>query len=137
MHGKFNKQLTLPASGDIDVRGPFTPDYDEKEAIVHFLLIQGGEDHKSPADQTVTVIGQGRWTEGEAEWSGMVSPKGRLPSGAEGWLHPGLARGIGLAIAVKPETLTDDSPPKFDPPSFQALTWCADFHFVDGSKTAV
>jgi hypothetical protein len=134
MHGKFDKQLTLPDEGEMEVRGPFTPDEDETAAIVHFLIIQGGEDRRAPADQTVTVAGQGAWKQGETEWSGTVSTKGRLPLGGEGWLQPGLARGIGLAVAVKPERLTDDSPPKFDPPSYQTLTWCADFQLVEGRE---
>lgn len=136
MHGKFNKQLQLPADGDIDVRGPFTADGDETAAVIHFLIVQGDEEGHAPADQTVTVIGQGTWRSGQTEWSGMVSPRGRLPSGDEGWLRPGLARGIGLAIAVKPESVTDDDPPKFDAPSFQTLTWCADFQLVGAPGTA-
>jgi hypothetical protein len=134
MHGRFNKRMTLPATGDIDVRGPFTADGDETAAVVHFLIVQGGEDRDTPADQTVTVIGQGAWKTGEAEWSGSVSPKGRLPSGDDGWLQPGLARGIGLAVAVKPEGLTDDNPPRFDAPSYQTLTWCADFQLTGAPK---
>jgi hypothetical protein len=135
MHGRFNKRITLPANGgDIDVRGPFTGDGDETAAVIHFLIVQGGEDRHTPADQTVTVIGQGSWVKGDAEWSAIVSPKGRLPSGDDGWLQTGLARGIALAIAVKPESLTDDDPPKFDAPSYQTLTWCADFQLVDGAQ---
>jgi hypothetical protein len=135
MTGRFNKRITLPPKGgDIDVRGPFTGDGDETAAVIHFLIVQGGEEHNSPADQTVTVIGQGSWENGDSEWSGTVSPQGRLPSGGNGWLHPGLARGIALAVAIKPESLTDDDPPKFDAPSYQTLTWCADFQLVEGAQ---
>ena len=135
MLGKFNKRITLPSKGgDIDVRGPFTADGDETAAVIHFLIVQGGEDHDSPADQTVTVIGQGLWQKGDSEWSATVSPQGRLPSGGDGWLHGGLARGIALAVAVKPEGLTDDRPPRFDAPSYQTLTWCADFQLVEGAQ---
>jgi hypothetical protein len=130
MTGKFDKQLTLPMTGDIDVKGPFTGDGDETKAVVHFLIVQSGEGDDPPAGQTVTVIGRGTWNAGDKKWSGTVSPTGTLPSGDEGRLHPGRARGIGLAIAVKPGGLTSDTPPKFDAPSFQALTWCADFKFV-------
>jgi hypothetical protein len=136
MRGKFDKELVLPAEGAMEVRGPFTPDEDETAAVVHFLIIQGGEDRSAPADQTVTVVGHGAWKKGEKEWSGTASTKGRLPLGGEGLLQPGLARGIGLAVAVKPERLTDDSPPKFDPPSYQTLTWCADFQLVGEGEGA-
>jgi hypothetical protein len=140
MHGKFDKKLTLPADpdGQIEVKGPFEGDGDERDdAVIHFLIVQGGEDRQAPADQTVTVIGLGSWKKGQKEWSGTAPRKGRLPSGGDGWLQTGLARGIGLAIGLKPESLTKDDPPKFDPPSYQTLTWCADFQLVDGSRTAV
>lgn len=133
MQGKFDKQLILPDAGEIEVRGPFEADADEPSATIHFLIVQEGEeveDRHAPADQTVTAVGQGTWSRGDKEWTGMVSPKGRLPNGEDGWLHLGLARGIGLAVAVKNESLTKDNPPKFDPPSYETLTWCADFHLV-------
>jgi hypothetical protein len=134
MHGKFAKKMDLPDEGDIDVSGPFTPDGDETEVMVHFLIVQGDEEDPKNADQTVTVSGYGVWTGGE-EWSGTASPKGRLPSGDEGWLKAGRARGIGLAVAVKREGVTKD-PPGFDPPSYQTLTWCADFELVGARKQA-
>lgn len=130
MHGKFDPRLPWPGSGDVEVRGPFEADGDETAAVIHFVIVQPGEGSNAPADQTVTAIGQGTWSAPDTEWSGMVHRTGRLPLGGTAPLHPGPARGIGLAIAVKPEKLTDDRPPRYDAPSFQALTWCADFEFV-------
>ncbi len=42
----------------------------------------------------------------------------------------GLARGIALSVVIKPGTILDGGRKKFDPPSIESLTWCADFHFV-------
>jgi len=129
MHGRFDTTIPLPDAGEMEVRGPFTPDGDETEVTVHFLIVQGDEEDPTHADQTVTVSGDGKWTGGQ-EWTGMTSRKGRLPNGGDGWLKPGLARGIALAVAVKREELTKDEPPRFDPPAYQTLTWCSDFWLV-------
>ena len=135
MHGKFAKTMTLPEQGDIDVSGPFTADGDETEVTVHFLIVQGDEEDPTKAGQTVTVSGAGTWNGGN-DWTGTAPRKGTLPDGSEGSLQPGLARGIGFAVAVKRAGLTDDNPPRFDPPAYQSLTWCADFWLVGARKRA-
>jgi hypothetical protein len=123
--GMFHRQLPLPPTGDIPVAGPFTPDRGEKAkaAKVLFLIVQGN------GPNAVTVEGEGRWIAGGAnEWTGKVKRRGALPGGASASLTQGLARGIAMAIVVKPGRLTGGR--RFDPPTIQALTWCSDFEFV-------
>jgi hypothetical protein len=120
--GRFDKKLTLPAAGDITVRGPFAGDGDEDAAIVHFLIVQG------EGQETVLATGQGSWKKGDQEWSGKVPvDAGRHPDGKHGAFRTDkIARGIGLAIALQPGKVDNGT---FEPPAFQALTWCADFKF--------
>jgi len=133
MHGQFDDELTLPTNGGmIEVRGPLRvdadPDIDGRidGAVVHFLIVQG------EGDATVTAIGQGHWKRPDAEWTAeLPSDAGKLPDESPGTFSTtvdnGRARGIGLAIAIKPGKVDRGS---FVPPAFEALTWCADFRFV-------
>jgi hypothetical protein len=132
--GKFDKKLFLPEAGDMTVRGTLTGDDDEDAATVHFLIVQG------EGDDTVLAIGEGKWERGggpepNPKWSATLSvDAGRHPDGKPGSFRTGeVARGIGLAIAVKPGSVENG---KFDPPSFQTLTWCADFKFTDDAGAA-
>lgn len=133
MTGQFDDELTLPANGGfIEVKGPLRidddPDIDGDitSAVIHFLIVQGqGHD-------TVTAVGQGHWARPAGEWTAQLpADAGRYPNGTPGSfsadVQNGLARGIGLAIAIKPGDVRNGT---FVPPAFQALTWCADFKFV-------
>jgi hypothetical protein len=123
MVGMFHRRLQLPAAGDIPIAGPFTPDRGEKakKAKILFLIVQGD------GPNAVTAQGEGEWKAGgQNEWTGKVKRRGALPGGKLKSLDRGLARGIALAIVVKPGKLTGA---RFDPPMIQALTWCSDFEF--------
>jgi len=133
MTGQFDDELTLPANGGvIEVRGPLKvdddPDIDRdiKGAVIHFVIVQG------QGDDTVTAVGQGHWARPAGEWTAQLpADAGTLPNGDPGTfstaVQNGTARGIGLAIAMKPGKVLNG---KFIPPAFQTLTWCADFKFV-------
>lgn len=133
MHGAFVSEITLPANGgSIDVRGPLKVDGDPEidggitGAVVHFLIIQGR------GNDTVTATGQGHWERPATEWTAALpASAGLLPNNDPGTfsttVDDGRARGIGLAIAIKPGKVIDG---EFVPPAFEALTWCADFKFV-------
>jgi hypothetical protein len=120
-HGKFDT-VDLPGEGRVTVTGPFDPqDPSVHFARVLFLVIQG----KGP--DTVVVPGQGTWSRGAGNWSGTIQRHG-VPDlgGSDRELRANeVARGIAVSIVVKPgEVLGND---EFDPPSIEALTWCADF----------
>jgi hypothetical protein len=133
MTGQFDDELTLPANGGvIEVRGPLRidddPDIDGdiESAVIHFVIVQG------QGDDTVTADGQGKWARPDGEWTAKLpADAGKHPDGTPGTfstdVQNGLARGIGLAIAIKPGEVRNG---KFVPPAFQELTWCADFKFV-------
>jgi hypothetical protein len=78
----------------------------------------------------VVVDGEGTWKRASGDdWSGTAPRTGRRVGGGTGALEPGLARGIALAVVIKPGTV----PPgghRFDPPAIETLTWCANFKFV-------
>jgi hypothetical protein len=124
--GRFDRRLPLPSSGRITVRGPFNPqDNKVDSAKVLFLIVQGeGED-------AVIVDGEGTWNRANGtEWSATIDRRGKHVGGeGTGRLHLGLARGIAYSIVIKPGK-TFDRGRKFDPPTIEALTWCADFEFV-------
>jgi len=124
--GRFDRKLPLPRSGRIPVKGPFNPQDNKVEsAKVLFLIVQGeGED-------AVIVDGEGTWERAKGdEWSGMIDRSGKHVGGkGTGRLHKGLARGIALSVVIKPGK-TFDRGRRFDPPTIESLTWCADFEFV-------
>jgi len=124
--GRFDRKLPLPRSGRIRVKGPFNPQDNKVEsAKVLFLIVQGeGED-------AVIVDGEGTWERAKGdEWSATIDRRGKHVGGkGTGQLHRGLARGIALSVVIKPGK-TFDRGHKFDPPTIESLTWCADFEFV-------
>jgi hypothetical protein len=124
--GKFDRKLPLPSSGRVTIKGPFNPQDNKVDAAkVLFLIVQGeGED-------AVICDGEGTWERANGdEWSGMIDRRGKYAGGeGKGPLRLGLARGIALSIVIKPGK-TFDRGRKFDPPTIEALTWCADFEFV-------
>jgi hypothetical protein len=137
--GQFDDTLILPANGGvIDVKGPLKVD-DNPEidgditgAVIHFLIIQG------EGNNTVTAIGQGHWSRPDDKWTAQLpADAGEHPDKSPGMfstdVQDGRARGIGLAIAIKAGKVKDGA---FIPPSFQALTWCADFKFVRDQAAA-
>jgi hypothetical protein len=124
--GKFDRELPLPKEGPIPVKGPFDPqDSEVDSARVLFLIVQGDD-----AD-AVIVNGEGTWNRAKGtEWSGTAPRSGPHAGGhGTGSLQLGLARGIAVSIVIKPGNVFDGGR-KFDPPSIEALTWCADFKFV-------
>jgi len=144
MQGKFDSILELPASGKLRIKGPIKAKDDKiSGAQVMFLIVQG------KGLNAVTVEGMGAWDgtvndDGEGEWTGDVDRTGLLPRDPNrpdaprtaGDLKEGTARGIAFAIAadegeiVPNDDPTPDTPWRFDPPSIQAVTWCAHFKFV-------
>jgi hypothetical protein len=125
-HGRFDRRLPLPSSGRITVKGPFNPqDSKVGSAKVLFLIVQG------EGDDAVIVDGEGTWNRANGnEWSGTTDRRGKHAGGkGTGRLQPGLARGIALSVVFKPGK-TFDRGRKFDPPTIETLTWCADFQFV-------
>jgi hypothetical protein len=124
--GKFDRELPLPRQGRIPVKGPFNPqDRRVDSARVLFLIVQGeGED-------TVIVNGEGTWNRANgSEWSGTAPRRGPHAGGhGTGPLRLGLARGIAVSMVIKPGKVFDRGR-KFDPPTIETLTWCADFKFV-------
>jgi hypothetical protein len=126
-HGRFDRRLPLSTSGRITVKGPFNPqDSKVDSAKVLFLVVQG------EGDDAVIVSGEGTWNRANGnEWSGTIDRRGKhAGGGGTGRLRPGLARGIALSVVIKPAK-TFGGGRKFDPPTIESLTWCADFEFVD------
>jgi hypothetical protein len=125
--GRFDRELPLPRQGRITVKGPFKPqDLAVDAAKVLFLIVQGeGED-------AVIVNGEGTWNrENGTDWTGSAPRSGPHAGGhGTGTLHLGLARGIAVSVVIKPGKVFGRGR-KFDPPSIEALTWCADFDFVE------
>jgi hypothetical protein len=147
--GKFTKGY-LPDTGDrMTVTGPFDPGDDEVHfARVLFLIVQGdGWDAK-------VVPGMGTWNRrdgGKSEWIGTAQRSGDKDLGpSDGELSPDeIARGIAVSLVVKPgKVLTNrdelergsardgETDARFDPPSIEALTWCADFPLARGAPPA-
>jgi len=124
--GKFDRKLPLPRQGRIPIRGPFNPqDRSVDAAKVLFMIVQGR------GGNAVVVNGEGLWTRaGGNEWTGTAPRSGPLAGGhGTGPLQLGEARGIALSVVIKPGKVFDRGR-KFDPPTIEALTWCADFDFV-------
>jgi len=140
--GKFDPKIPLPDHGDVEIKGPFDPqDHRVNTATVVFLIVQGKErkDAEATAEaedaedaNPVIIEGVGTWERGRDDdlWTGTVSRYGRRAKGGEGELHIGLARGIAHSVVSKPSDDPTGGGKKFDPPSIESLTWCADFHFV-------
>ncbi|HEY6837054.1 MAG TPA: hypothetical protein VI142_11480 [Gaiellaceae bacterium] len=141
-YGRFERRI--PLTGDpLTVGGPFDPeDHEVDEADVLFLIIQGR------GANSVVAKGRGLWQRGQHDdnWEGVTSVTGEKPDGSAGQLTPGMARGIALAVVVRPGKLFQDdalaaqeaaeagSGPTgptliFDPPQVEGVTWCANFLF--------
>lgn len=124
--GRFDRELPLPSSGLVTIQGPFNPqDSKVNGARVLFLVVQG------EGKNAVIVNGEGTWNRANGnQWSGTADRHGKYVGGSgTGELQLGLARGIALSVVIKPGK-TFDQGRKFDPPTIEALTWCADFKFV-------
>lgn len=125
--GRFDREMPLPRQGPVPVKGPFKPqDRAVNAAKVLFLIVQGeGED-------AVIVDGEGSWNRANGtDWNGTVDRRGKRVGGhGTGTLKLGLARGIALSVVIKPGSVFDRGR-KFDPPTIESLTWCADFKFVE------
>jgi hypothetical protein len=125
--GRFDRKLPLPRQGRVPVKGPFKPqDPAVNAAKVMFLIVQGeGKD-------AVIVEGEGSWNRADGtDWNGIVDRRGKRVGGQGlGTLKLGLARGIALSVVIKPGSVFDRGR-KFDPPTIESLTWCADFQFVE------
>jgi hypothetical protein len=124
--GKFDRKLPLPKQGRIPIKGPFNPqDRAVDAAKVLFMIVQGR------GGNAVVVNGEGVWTRASGnEWKGTAPRSGPFAGGhGTGPLRTGEARGIALSVVIKPGKVFDRGR-KFDPPTIEALTWCADFEFV-------
>ena len=129
-HGKITAG-ELPAGGALTVTGPFRPDDPKVDfAKVVFVVVQ--RMHGAPAEDTVVVRGEGEWNRpnsGTADWSGTAPRKGDDALGPSTQdLQVGPARGIALSVAVQPGSVLPGG--HFDPPSIEALTWCANFNIA-------
>ena len=138
--GRFDRRIPL-SSDPVEVMGPFDPeDHKVDEADVLFLIIQG------QGKNSVVAKGLGMWERGKNgdKWTGKVplTGKERKPDGEAGTLKQGMARGIALAVVIKPGELFEDEPlgeeegPAqagpvwiFDPPQVEGVTWCSNFLF--------
>jgi hypothetical protein len=124
--GKFDRELPLPRTGRIPMKGPFKPqDRAVDAAKVLFLIVQG------EGEEAVIVNGEGTWNRDNGDdWTGMAPRSGPRAGGqGTGTLQLGPARGIALSVVIKPGRVFDRGR-HFDPPMIEALTWCADFEFV-------
>ena len=125
--GRFDRELPLPRQGRVPVKGPFKPqDRAVNTARVLFMIVQG------EGEEAVIVEGEGSWNRANGtDWNGTVDRRGKRVGGeGTGTLKLGLARGIALSVVVKPGSVFDRGR-KFDPPTIETLTWCADFKFVE------
>ena len=120
--GRFDRELPLPPQGLIPIKGRFDPqDPEVNAARVLFLIVQGdGED-------AVIVNGEGTWHRPNDKWSGKAPRTGPCVGGGTGALQKGRARGIALAIVIKPAMFLDG---KVEWPAIETLMWCANFRFV-------
>jgi len=137
-HGKFSKGY-LPTAGNVTVIGPFNPDDEEVDfARIVFLVVQGR------AQDTVVVRGEGEWHRDKTrppsertEWRGVCPRHGNPDLGSSGKdleeESGRLTRGIALSIVVQRGRVEDG---EFDPPSIEALNWCADLEIVGGNPPA-
>lgn len=131
MTGRFTNITLLNGGAQLRVEGPFNPGPNITSARVLFLLVQGDGE----AD-TVIIENQAKWEKSASpnSWEATVENSGVF---ADGKPHPGkepklhidpqhpMVRGIALAIGIQPAQKRPNSD-KFDPPSIEALTWCAE-----------
>jgi hypothetical protein len=123
MTGRFT---SLVLDGDtIEATGTFDPqDGSVDHATVLFLVVQGKD-----ADM-VWTHGAGVWQRGENNnsWIGSAPAEGKRAGGGDGRIAQGVdngrVRGIAVALVVLPAQQRPGTS-KFDPPTIQALTWCA------------
>jgi hypothetical protein len=123
MLGRFT---TLVLNGaNVDATGTFDPQNASVDhATVLFLVVQGKD-----ADM-VWSRGVAVWQRGANgdNWVGSAPAQGKKAGGGNGNLNPatdnGRVRGIAMALIVLPAQQRPGSQ-KFDPPTIQALTWCA------------
>jgi hypothetical protein len=141
--GKFTKAY-LPAGGDVTVIGPFNPADDAVNvARIVFLIVQGRK--QGTALDTVVVRGEGKWHRtqpgpGLTEWRGTCPRSGDTDLGPSNKnLEVGanvITRGIALSIVVQRGEQPKQGATTFDPPSIEALNWCADVEIVGGNAPA-
>lgn len=129
MTGKFH-ELTLRSDGSVEVSGPFDPERrDVRRATVFFVIVQG----EGQADM-LSVEGCGEWQEGQPDWTAVVPATGTRADGADGVLDlsrdGGRVRGIAVAVAMTPSAPSILDPGRFDPPTIEQLTWCAETRLV-------
>jgi len=123
MTGRFTNVVLK--GGKLDVTGTFDPeDGTVDHATILFLIVQGKD-----ADM-VWTHGQGEWQRGPNgnTWTGSAPAQGKRAGGGDGTIAMGVdnnrVRGIAMALVVLPAQHRPGTT-KFDPPTIQALTWCA------------
>ena len=120
--GRFDREPPLPPQGLIPIKGWFDPqDLEVKAGRVLFLIAQGND------EDAVTVNGEGTWDSPNDKWSGKAPRTGPRVGGGTGALQKGHARGIALAIVIKPPW---SSTAEVEWPAIETVTWCASFQFV-------
>ncbi len=124
MTGRFTSLVLNGAN--IDATGTFNPDDQSVDhATVLFLVVQGKD-----ADM-VWTHGAGEWQRGQNNnsWIGSAPAEGKRAGGGNGTIVMGVdnnrVRGIAMALVVLPAQPRPNNSTKFDPPTIQALTWCA------------
>jgi hypothetical protein len=111
----------------LDVTGTFDPgDPRVNHATILFLVVKG----KDAA--MVWTHGAGEWKRPNGtQWTGQASATGTSAGGGTGQIQHGggdgdRVRGIAMALVVLPAQEREPTGSgKFDPPTIQALTWCA------------
>lgn len=109
----------------LEVTGTFDPqDPRVDHATILFLVVQG----KDAA--MVWTHGAGEWKRPNGNhWTGTAPATGKSAGGGPGTIgHAGgdRVRGIAMALVVLPAQEQEPAGSgKFDPPTIQALTWCA------------
>ena len=123
MLGRFTSLVLNGA--EVDATGTFDPqDASVNHATVVFLVVQGKD-----ADM-VWTHGRGEWKRGENSnnWVGSAAAEGKRAGGVDAPIVMGVdnnrVRGIAISLVVLPAQQRPGSQ-KFDPPTIQALTWCA------------
>lgn len=123
MLGRFTSLVLNGAN--LEATGTFDPQNQRVDhATVLFLVVQGKD-----ADM-VWTHGAGEWQQGanNNNWVGSAPAQGKRAGGGNGTIAMGVdnnrVRGIAMALVVLPAQQRPNSP-KFDPPTIQALTWCA------------
>jgi hypothetical protein len=126
------KPPRLKENGDLEVRGPFTLEFDAKwlvgDVVISFLIVQDVDGHPP-----ILINGVATWRpERGPDWHATIpaAKMTRQLTTADDPPDPanprkGRCRGIGQAIVFRqPEPAAEADPANPDPPIFDSFTWC-------------